>query len=559
MSTLGSIGRYEVTEELGRGSMGIVCLAHDPVMDREVAIKTILLPHGVTAGRRAEYLERFLREAQAAGSLSHPGIVTVYDFEPESSEKLPFIAMEYVPGRSLHELIAEEGALNTDWALAVVETLADALQVAHEAGVVHRDLKTANILVREHDGVAKIADFGVARVDVSELTGLGETYGSPAYTAPECLRGEPADARADLFSLAVILYEALAGARPFDGDGFASVCRAILDDEPPSIRDADASLTPAFDRFFAKALAKDPAERFASAAAFRDALDAVRHEQLLFATGAATMMMPAQAAVEAEPEAPAEDVVRRTPPLLLASWAVGSIAAAALAARIATPDRPVVRTPAPSPTVEAAPRAPIEWPRLPPLTDPAALPTSSAEDPRAVECDPDTFFVLPEWAPASPPPRAATAKPTPKPPAGREPKPATPPVEPTAPVVATTVAPVPIAAKVAPPEPAVVTVVLRNNFRAGSLRILADGDEVLAVDLRSEASPIDRALGKRDAVEHEIEIPAGAGVLEIFADNHAKDRTHDARVDLDLLPGERRTLTIVVGKTFGRRLTATLE
>src|SRR6185295_14128525 len=252
------IGRFEVTAELGRGSMGVVHRAHDPVMGRDVAIKTVLLPHGLPPTKKEEFHERFLREARAAGRLAHSSIVTVYDFNDGAAGGSPFIAMEYVDGPTLHDLIRDRASLGPSWALTVGEALADALQTAHDAGIVHRDLKPANILVRKADGVAKISDFGVARVNHSDLTGVGTTYGSPAYMAPECLRGARADARSDLFALAVILYEVLCGHRPFGGHDFASTCAAILSEPPSPIGRHEPNLAPAFDRFFARALAKAP-------------------------------------------------------------------------------------------------------------------------------------------------------------------------------------------------------------------------------------------------------------------------------------------------------------
>lgn len=298
------IGRFEITAELGRGSMGIVHRAHDPVVGRDVAIKRILLPHGLLPDKKKEFHERFLREARAAGRLSHAGIVTVYDFNDGASDGCPFIAMEYVEGSTLHELIHAQPPLGTSWALTVGEALADALQTAHDAGIVHRDLKPANVLVRQADGVAKITDFGVARVNHSDLTGVGMTYGSPAYMAPECLRGAPADSRSDLFALAVILYEVLCRHRPFGGDDFHTTCAAILSEPPASISRHEPTLAPAFDRFFARALAKNPEERYQSGAAFRDAVRALRDEQDCFQRGETTALIDVAVAQHLSPTRP---------------------------------------------------------------------------------------------------------------------------------------------------------------------------------------------------------------------------------------------------------------
>ncbi len=170
---MAKIGRYEVESEIGRGAMGVVYLAHDPRLRRRVAVKTYALPHGLSPDEKTEFHERFLREAQAAAGLSHPAIVTVYDADEDPDRNTPYIAMEYVPGRSLREILETEGTFELDRVLAMVAVLAEALQIAHEAGVVHRDIKPANLLVRESDGAIKIADFGVAKLSSSTLTQSG--------------------------------------------------------------------------------------------------------------------------------------------------------------------------------------------------------------------------------------------------------------------------------------------------------------------------------------------------------------------------------------------------
>jgi len=266
------IGRFEIESEIGRGSMGVVYLATDPRVRRQVALKTYNLPDGLDPAQQEEYRARFLREAQAAGALSHPGIVTVYDVDEDPDSGLPFIAMEYVPGQSLSAILREEGRLELEPAVALGDQLASALGVAHAAGVVHRDIKPANILVRETDRAAKVADFGVARLATSTLTRTGETIGSPAYMSPEQVTSAPMDGRSDLFSLAVILYEALTGARPFAGDDLAAVVYAVVHEthRPPSRLVPE--LPPGLDAFFDRALAKDPDGRFDDGEAFRRGL-----------------------------------------------------------------------------------------------------------------------------------------------------------------------------------------------------------------------------------------------------------------------------------------------
>jgi len=262
------IGRYEVESELGRGSMGTVYLAFDPRVRRRVALKTFIVPAGLSAEERRDRQVRFLREAQAAGALSHPGIVTIFEVDEDPLCDLPYIAMEYVPGRTLQQLIADEGPLPAERVRQMAVTLAGALSVAHLAEVVHRDIKPANVLVREPDGAVKIADFGVARVATSELTRGGAPVGSPAYMSPEQLRGEIVDGRSDLFSLASVLYLALCGERPFAGDDVPAVTYSIVHEQPVPVTRRVAGLPAALDRFFARALAKSPSERYPNAAAF---------------------------------------------------------------------------------------------------------------------------------------------------------------------------------------------------------------------------------------------------------------------------------------------------
>ncbi|PYS97184.1 MAG: hypothetical protein DMF50_01620 [Acidobacteria bacterium] len=265
------IGRYEVQRELGRGAMGVVYLAHDPRLHRQVAVKTYTLPEGVSGEVAKEFHERFLREAQAAASLSHPGIVTIYDAGEDSAKGFPYIAMEFVPGQSLRQRLEKGDRLDPSWVLTFGAVLADALHLAHRAGIIHRDIKPANILIREGDGAAKIADFGVARLQASDLTQSGAALGSPGYMSPEQIRCVPLDGRSDLFSLAVVLYEALCGKRPFHGDDLASLVYSIAHDTQVPLSRRLGGCPAGLDRFFDRALSKDPERRFADGAAFKKA------------------------------------------------------------------------------------------------------------------------------------------------------------------------------------------------------------------------------------------------------------------------------------------------
>jgi predicted Ser/Thr protein kinase len=268
-----TIGRYTVQRELGRGCMGVVYLAFDPRVRRQVAVKTIELPAGLDAAAQAEFRERFLREAQAAGNLSHPSIVTIYDADEDPVSGKPFIVMEYVEGGSLRESLQQNGAMEPAAVLALGHAMAGALGAAHKAGIIHRDIKPANLLMPKEDGLAKLADFGVARLDGSELTRSGATVGSPAYMAPEQVAGRQVDRLSDMFSLAAVLYETLTGEKPFQGADLTSVLYAVAHTDPLPPTSVRPGLPAGVDRFFRKALAKKPEDRYQDAARFREALD----------------------------------------------------------------------------------------------------------------------------------------------------------------------------------------------------------------------------------------------------------------------------------------------
>ena len=267
-----SIGRYEIEALVGKGAMGVVFLARDPQLGRRVALKTYEVPEGISREAVQEFEERLLREAHAAAALSHPNIVTVHDAGIDPVRGFPYIVMEYVPGQSLKQLLDGRHRLAVDVALRFGDALADALHAAHRAGIVHRDIKPANILVRDTDGLVKITDFGVARFSASELTRTGALVGSPAYMSPEQIKGAAVDARSDLFSLSVVLYEALTSKRPFAGDDLPSVAYSVVHTVPMPVSQAVRGLPSELDKFFDKALAKEPKRRFADGAAFRAAL-----------------------------------------------------------------------------------------------------------------------------------------------------------------------------------------------------------------------------------------------------------------------------------------------
>ena len=256
-TTIQRIGRYEILEEIGRGAMGVVFKGRDPLIGRAVAVKTI------TAGvaESGDLLDRFYREARAAGGLQHPNIVTIYELA--ESGGAPFIAMEYLEGESLEKLITRKQALPLATKVGYVVQAARALDHAHRHGVIHRDVKPANIVLTR-DGVVKVVDFGIARLADTSKTQTGTLLGTLAYMSPERVRGEQADARGDIWALGVVLYELLAYQRPFDGENHAALLMHILQSDPPSIRQFLPQCPAALERVVLKALHKDEKQRYPS-------------------------------------------------------------------------------------------------------------------------------------------------------------------------------------------------------------------------------------------------------------------------------------------------------
>jgi tRNA A-37 threonylcarbamoyl transferase component Bud32 len=253
------IGRYEIVETLGRGAMGVVYLARDPLIGRKVALKTLRID--LDAEMADEFRERFLREAQAAGRLSHPGIVTIHDVGEDRESGVLYIAMEYIEGRDLKQILASGHRFRPSEAARIVADVAVALDYAHQMGVIHRDVKPANIILTR-DGTARIADFGIARLESSNLTMDGQFIGTPNFMSPEQILGRTVDGRSDLFSLGVVLFTLLTGRRPFAGDSMHEVTRKIVEQPCPIPSTVEPEVPAAFNPIVVKCLDKDPARRF---------------------------------------------------------------------------------------------------------------------------------------------------------------------------------------------------------------------------------------------------------------------------------------------------------
>ncbi|HZQ90840.1 MAG TPA: serine/threonine-protein kinase [Terriglobales bacterium] len=258
-----TLGRYEVLRELGKGAMGVVYLGKDPKINREVAIKTLRFEDEFDAADMKAMKERFFREAESAGRLVHPNIVTIYDAGDDGD--ISYIAMELLSGTDLKDFTAKEKLLPTNETLDAIARVADALDYAHGQGVVHRDIKPANIM-RLKDGTIKVTDFGIARITSQSKTATGTVMGTPSYMAPEQLAGAKVDGRADLFSLGVTLYELLTGEKPFTGESVATLMFRIANEPHQPIMKIRADLPAGCGEVIDKALKKKPDERYARGA-----------------------------------------------------------------------------------------------------------------------------------------------------------------------------------------------------------------------------------------------------------------------------------------------------
>ncbi len=443
MTIPASVGRYRITGELGRGAMGVVYRGSDPALERTVAIKVIRLGAADSVVPPEELEARFLREAKVAARILHPNVVTVFDVGREGHAL--YIVMELIEGESLAARMARGAFPGTAEALEIVARVADALAAAHALGVVHRDVKPANIMLTR-DGGVKVADFGVAKAigEGTDLTRTGTVVGSPAYMAPEQVRGEPIDGRADLFSLGVVLYELIVRRKPFPADTVTTLIYQILNEDPFKDPSLTAPLGPQLEEFLRQCLAKDPAARIGDAATFAAraravlatltaaTLDATGPTRILpqLATSTAadarstpTVELPPVAAPATAPPA-AKAAERRLPWLPLALLAAGLVLVVAAAVMLLRPaERPPAgeallgeATPLPLDTAPAAPSptpAPAEanvlvmvtpLPTLAPTVVPTAIPQTVPPVPSVVPTVVATRFVPP---PTPTPPIAA--------------------------------------------------------------------------------------------------------------------------------------------------------
>jgi len=266
------LGRYQVEKELGKGAMGVVYQGRDPKIGRIVAIKTMALAQEFEPDELADVRERFFREAETAGRLNHPNIVTIFDAGEEHD--LAYIAMEFLKGHDLTPYTKPGKLMPPQAAISIVARVADALGYAHRQQIVHRDIKPANIMYEAESDTVKVTDFGIARITDSSKTKTGMVLGTPSYMSPEQLAGKRIDGRSDLFSLAVTLYQLLSGRLPFEGESMAQLMYKIANEPAPDVRTVNPNLPPALSAFLARAMAKDVSTRLQTGEEFAAALRA---------------------------------------------------------------------------------------------------------------------------------------------------------------------------------------------------------------------------------------------------------------------------------------------
>ena len=263
MNLIGKIvgNRYEIISEAGTGGMATVYKAKDRVLNRNVAVK--VLKDEYTTDQ--DFIKRFNSEAQSAAALSHPNIVSIYDVGHEEENNLYYIVMELIKGKTLKEIINKDGSISWKWAVNIAIQIASALEEAHKHGIIHRDIKPHNIIITE-DGTAKVTDFGIAKaVSNSTITAFGTTIGSVHYFSPEQAKGGITDARSDLYSLGVVMYEMLTGKVPFDADTPVSVALMHMQEKPKEPIELNSDIPMAVNKIVVKAMRKEPVERYQTA------------------------------------------------------------------------------------------------------------------------------------------------------------------------------------------------------------------------------------------------------------------------------------------------------
>jgi predicted Ser/Thr protein kinase len=511
-----TIGRFEILSELGRGMMGVVYEARDPVLTRTVALKTINPAYARSAGEGAAFERRFESEARIAARLSHPNIVVVHDVGRDAATGILYIALERLRGETLADRLERGERFHWKEALEIARQVAEALEHAHAEGVVHRDIKPANVMLLP-SGQVKLMDFGIAKLEASRLTAAGQFFGTPLYMSPEQARSSEVDARADLFSLGSVLYTLLTGRHAFDADGLIAIIARVTSVDPPPPSALVRGLPPDVDYVIARCLAKDPAFRYPNARSLAEDL---------------------------------RDVIDGMPPRHLASWLPSPAGAA------------------PHPPPRTAPAAAIEAPtltigsELEPLTE--AAPSARAGErrlpARAHRRQRIALLLGAGWlvalaiglalrrpAPGRSPHGAAPAA-TGAQPAASLPLAPSPVASPGAGVVeAPAAAPVPRPPPRPTPAPARIVVDFRHPLRSGTLRIWVDDEKVVGQPVRGQVARDLLVVKLREGVFTDV-FPVEAGRHSIRVEVRWDDETRDDLIPGRFLPGEIYRLEIRLGR-----------
>jgi serine/threonine-protein kinase len=517
-------GRYEVVSEIGRGAMGAVYKARDPQINRFVAIKAISAI-SQSPEEEKDYRQRFFHEAQAAGRLVHPGIVTIFDVGEETETRTPYIVMEFVGGQSLSGLLSSETTkLPLDIALRLTEEIADALDCAHSQGVVHRDIKPANILLSE-DGHAKIADFGIAKLNLSNVTLPGHALGTPAYMSPEQVDGRSVDGRSDLFSLGVILYNMVTGHRPFQGTSAVTVCYKVANWDPLPATSFDLALPAEVDTVINRALAKDPSHRYQRGAEFAREVRSLR-QRLSRGT-------PAIAEPESQHSVKPGDPKRIMPQLLpgnhspvlpkLPSSPSLLFAAVVLAVGVAVvlfgvPLHRRTQTPNSAPETTPLARTPHTVANVPPAPTAAAeqaiasIGASEVSQPAVVVSKPVRIAKAAPKAHSQTPPTSSAQQ---------------------------TVPPAAV------PQPAMLKIEVQHHFAEGKLSLWVDEKLAYSTDLHGETK---RRLavfhGVQGSDSAEVTVSAGSHTLRVNGQSSSHDFDESKTITADFVTGGEKVLRV---------------
>lgn len=383
------LGRYEIIRELGKGAMGVVYEGKDPSLGRRVAIKTARKDVIERSGLAKEMMERFLREARAAGVLNHPNIITIYDVGEEAG--MAYIAMEYLEGRDLDTLIEEQRRFDVETVVDYGVQICEALACAHEQGVIHRDVKPANIFIPDN-GVLKVVDFGIARTHDSTLTQDGALIGTPTYMSPEQFMGQKVDARSDLFSAGIILYEMLTGEKPFTGEALTTIMHHILKSDPAPPHELNYMVPEHVSAVVMRALSKKAKDRYtngnAMAKALREGLKDDPDMSIIngvAATVAETVVSKVPVAKKA-PESVPDGTIIEEETMNTPGGALDKLSSNTVAGGVPAGFNDFSDEPAPAPAAAAPEATPQPAPQsLPGVTPPQSLPGMPAPKPSLVQ------------------------------------------------------------------------------------------------------------------------------------------------------------------------------